>query len=490
MNAVIPALAASLLFFPSPPATPSQQPTRALVRVRVRDDVVRESLVLAPTQSLPAQATGPIHNGHNPLLRPAIAALAWHGEPVPGGGTLDPVAFANPTTTGSTGRIAFFSNVSGSARNQGIFTATPQGLVPVVLGCGGGGGSGNPGSGCGDPSPIGGTFSGIFGGTVFAPASNPGGDLLFVADVDGGSSPRGLFLYRAATQTIVKVAAVGDPSPAGGTLGAIGPGSLNVQGDVAFLATGGSPNDHQILLWHQGVLTLVVRDGDPAPGGGVYQYVGSESFGFADGTSIPIGPLPDLNGVGQIAFRGIVTGGNVSRGIVVWQGGSSQWYVVAGDPTPSGGTFFDMQGATINDAGEVAFFADFRPTPTTFNSGWFVGSPGNWRTGLAFFDPVGGGQCFGLAFSRNPMEPLSNNGDLVLWTDVQMPGGAMVEHLVVRHANGQLETVARQGDASPLGGTLGTMDAWPSLNQAGSATVNAATPGASGGILSAHMLRL
>jgi hypothetical protein len=88
------------------------------------------------------------------------------------------------------------------------------------------------------------------------------------------------------------------------------------------------------------------------------------------------------------------------------------------------------------------------------------------------------------------MEPLSNNGDLVLWTDVQMPGGAMVEHLVVRHANGQLETVARRGDASPLGGTIGTMDAWPSLNQAGSATVNAATPGASGGILSAHMMRL
>ena len=88
------------------------------------------------------------------------------------------------------------------------------------------------------------------------------------------------------------------------------------------------------------------------------------------------------------------------------------------------------------------------------------------------------------------MEPLSNNGDLVLWTDVQMPGGAMVEHLVVRRSNGQLEIAAKRGDPSPLGGTVGTMDAWPAMNQAGSVTLNAATPGAAGGALSAHMLRL
>jgi hypothetical protein len=489
MNALIPALAACVLFAPSLPAAPPQHPART--RVRVRDAVTRDALALPPTQALSAQATGPIPPGHNPLNRPAIAALAWHNQAVPGGGTLNPVAFANPTTTGEVGRIAFYSQVSGAARNQGIFTATsPSDLAPIVLGCGGGGGSGNPGTGCGDPSPVGGTFSGFFGGTVFAPAANPAGDLLFVADVDGGSSPRGLFLYRAATGTILKVAAVGDASPAGGTLGAIGPGSMNAQGDVAFLATGASPNDHQILLWQGGVLSLVARDGDPAPGGGVYQYVGSESFGFTDGTSIPIGPLPDLNNLGQIAFRGIVSGGPVERGIVVWESGVSQWYVVAGDTTPVGGIYFDMQAAMINDSGEIAFFADFKPTPTTFSAGWFVGSPGNWRNGLCFFDPVGAGQCFGLAFSRNPMEPLSNNGDLVLWTDVQMPGGAMVEHLVVRRSNGQLEIAAKRGDPSPLGGTVGTMDAWPAMNQAGSVTLNAATPGAAGGALSAHMLRL
>jgi len=50
---------------------------------------------------------------------------------------------------------------------------------------------------------FGNNFSGFFGVTVFAPATNAGGDALFVADVSGGSSPRGLFLYRRASGTVV-----------------------------------------------------------------------------------------------------------------------------------------------------------------------------------------------------------------------------------------------------------------------------------------------
>jgi hypothetical protein len=64
----------------------------------------------------------------------------------------------------------------------------------------------------------------------------------------------------------------------------------------------------------------------------------------------------------------------------------------------------------------------------------------------------------------------------------------MIEALVVRKANGQLVTRAQQGDPTPLGGTVGTMDAWPSLDEIGEGTLNSATPGASGGALNAHML--
>jgi hypothetical protein len=197
--------------------------------------------------------------------------------------------------------------------------------------------------------------------------------------------------------------------------------------------------------------------------------------------------VPDINSIGDVVFRGIASGGSV-RGIVLAHGATQQWYVQAGQATPAGGTYFDMQAASIDDAGEIAFFADYHPTASTSSSGWFAGSPGNWRTGLTFFDPVGAGQCFGLAFSRNPMSPLADNGDLLLWTDVKMPDNAMVETLVIRKANGQLVIAAQHGDPTPFGGIVGTMDAWPSLDNGGEGTLNASTPGSSGGILSQHML--
>src|SRR5688572_26901308 len=118
--------------------------------------------------------------------------VAGYNDPVSGGGTLGCIAHGFGATRSGFDGSAFFSPVSGSARNQGIFVADSGGLHGIVFGCGGGGGSGQPGGGVGDPSPIGGTFSGLFS---FQPASNRNGDLVFMSDVNGGSSSRGLFLY-------------------------------------------------------------------------------------------------------------------------------------------------------------------------------------------------------------------------------------------------------------------------------------------------------
>src|SRR5262245_19633168 len=190
--------------------------------LRVRDDLI----VRRPTSS--------IGGAGMPLAGVSLCAtqgLAWHSQAVTGGGTLSPLSFANPATIGRDGLVAFYAGVSGVARNQGIFVADAQGLRPIAIGCGQGGGSGNHGT-CGDPAPGGGTFAGFFGGTPFVPAQNARGDLLFVADLAGGPSPRGLFLYRADTATFAKVAAVGDPAPNCGYCVAIGPGSLNASREV------------------------------------------------------------------------------------------------------------------------------------------------------------------------------------------------------------------------------------------------------------------
>jgi len=419
-----------------------------------------------------------------------VEAQGRHGEAVPGGGTLNPVAFGNPATiigpASGDARSAFVSQVSGAPRNQGVFVHDGTTLVPIAMGCGALGGGGSVGA-CGDPSPIGGTFSGFFTGTMFAPAVNAAGDVLFMADVFGGTAVRGLFLYRAASGTIVKVAAPGDASPLGGTFANVGPGSINAAGDVAFLAGADDSGTSDVFLWSAGVVTKVAAVGDAAPLASTYQFLGTEAFGFADGTTIPVGPLPDIDDSGNVVFRAITAGGR--RGIVHrTAAGVATWLVRDLEATPAGGTFLDMQAASLNEAGEIAFFADVRLSASDITSGWFVGTPGNWRAGLVFFDPVAGGECFGLAFSRNPMSPLDDDGNLLMWTDVRLPNSTMREHLVARARDGALTIVARRGDPAPGGGSFGGFDAWPSLDDHGRGTISCATPGAPAGSLSAHFL--
>jgi len=456
------------------------------------DQIIRDAKVVA--EKSPASEESAIAGSAQDSIC-GLAAGAWYGQPAPGagGGTLSPTAFANPAEVNSSGKIAFYSQVLGSTRNQGIFVADSSGVSAIVRGCGGGGGSGNPGT-CGDPSPVGGTFSGFFSGTFFAPDINNAGDVLFFADVTGGSAPRGLFLYKAATQSIVKVAAVGDPSPIGGTFAAVGPGSLNNDNMVVFLASPTGTTNSNVFRWNNGVITNIAKIGDPAPGGGTFMLLGTESLGFPDGTNIPVGPVPDVNDLGNIAFRAIVSGGITDRGLIVSIFGNNDWYVKSGDAVPGGGTYFDFQAPSINNLGQIAFFADYHPSPGNSSSGWFAGmpgatpAPGNFRKVLAFFDPLDGGICFGLAFSRNPMQSIDNAGNVIIWTDVQLSGsGAMQERMLINKPDGTFLTIAKLGDPTPLGGTFGTMDAWPSMTSC-RGRLGAATPGAPGGILNAQFV--
>jgi len=416
-----------------------------------------------------------------------VESRAAHGQIAPNtnGGTLNPVAFINPTTINASGRVAFNSQVDGSDRNQGVFVADSDGTISAIaIGCGGLGGGGDTTSMCGDASPIGGHFGGFFFGTFFTPDINDAGDVLFLCDVNGGDSRRALFLYRGATGEIVKVAAIGDPSPIGGTFGAVGPGSINNKGQVVFLASPVGDISSDIFMWDNGTVTKVAARGDPAPGGGTFSFLGTESAGYQDGTNIPVGPLPDINDSDQFAFRAIVSGGITERGIVVRTGQVDEWYVKVPDSTPIGGTYIDMQAAAINNAGQIAFFADYHPTPDTTNSGWFAGAPGNWRKVVVFFDPIDGGECLGLAFSRNPMQTIDAAGNVVFWANLDSNGTS--DRLVLGLTDGTFLIAARRGDPTPIGGTFGSMDAWPAVN-GDVGTVNPATPGAQNGALSAHM---
>ena len=60
-----------------------------------------------------------------------MESRAAHGQVAPNtnGGTLNPVAFINPTTVNASGRVAFNSQVDGSDRNQGVFVADSDGTI-------------------------------------------------------------------------------------------------------------------------------------------------------------------------------------------------------------------------------------------------------------------------------------------------------------------------------------------------------------------------
>jgi hypothetical protein len=403
-------------------------------------------------------------------------AVAYEGQPMPPGetGTLSTLAFARSANINQLGRIAFVAQVDGSARNQGVFTADADGVAVIAMGCGNGGGSGST-DGCGDPTPIGGTFSGLFTDTWATPPINDLGDVVFLSDVAGGTSPRALFLYQAATDTIVKIAAVGDPSPLGGTLTAIGPGAINNAQTVAFLAStdGAQPSD--IFLWQSGIVSHYVAAGDPAPGGGTFTFIGTESFGYLDGTTIPSGPAPAINESGQIAFNGIASG-PVSRGELVSTNGVHTWQVGAGDDAPGGGTYLDFEAPLLNDNGDIAWFSDL--SGSAAGAGWFAGSPGNFRRAFAFTDPIGGGIVWGMAISRNPFRALDNTGDLVVWGSLQLPDQSQYDMIVVSRGDGVQEIVALQGQPTPLGGTWNGMDGWPVMNSTNQVRMGAGLAGA------------
>lgn len=424
--------------------------------------LIDESHVRLVPSTGPIASTPPAPSSPPP---PAPAVCLYRqtgrqGEPVPGGGTLFPFVALDSANIDGSGRSVFHSYVNGSLRNQGVFTSDGFVLQPIAVGCGPGGGGG-AGGGLGDTTPVGGTFAGFFAGTFFVPATNRAGDVVFLADVDAGSVPRALFVYRRASGTLAKVAAMGDASPAGGMLGQVGMGSINDAGDVVFLALGASGPSEQILRWSNGVLSKVAAVGDPAPLGGAYTHVGGEMLGLPDGTTLPVGPLPDINVHGDVAFRA-VTSGVAERGIVLVRAGVPQWYVGTTDASPLGGNYVDIVAAHLSDAGEIAFYSDVEVSPGNYSGGWVAGRPGAWRKVIQFLDPLDGGSIVSLAFSRNPQQSISSDGTVLVWARTHLPSGIDLDEELLVDAFGSQTLVARQGDPTTHLGFYGTLDPWPS----------------------------
>lgn len=451
-------------------------------------DAARDAAPVSPSGPLQLPATDP------PWC--ALLPLALHGQAVPDG-TLVPQTWANPATIAGDGSLAFVAALLGSARNQGVFLADATGVRAIAIGSGGGGGSGQHGA-SGDPAPGGGTFGGFFGGTIGAPACDRDGNVLFLADVVGGPSGRALFAFAAGSGQILRVVARGEVAPGGGTFVELGPGVLGPSalgpavgaggasggsglGTVAFAARRSGRAAAELFWWRAGTLGVLAAVGDPLPGGGTIAALVTESLTYVDGSVVPTGPLPALDGAGGVALcidgAGVAPASGILARRVLTDRTTESWLLRSGEAAPGGGAFLAFTAPVTNARGDVAVFADIA-LGATVTSGWFVGRPGSWRRALAFFDVVDGGTCLGLAVSRAPMTPLDDEGNLAVWCDLALLGGQ--DRIVECRVDGTRRVVVRRGDPIPAGpasgggagaSTVGAIQAWPSRSPTGRTAV-------------------
>jgi triacylglycerol lipase len=283
--------------------------------------------------------------------------IAEWGQPSPISGTTwyDP---RGPVALSDNGKVVFWSGVINPSTNTlswyVFLYSYSDGSVIKVVGNGDG------------PTPIGGTF-GDFGRMGLT----ADGDVIVGINVNGGSSPFGIFLFTPSVG-FKKIVAVGDPAPSnvGGTLG---PGlsfastkSISGRQFVFLAAVTGGVTDQAIFvkddigLQSSANIRVVAYEG---------QATNTETGGtFSNGLSSGNFPLeiydggPQIRADGGVLFLSQLNGAHASdgsptkKGIFLWTGKEFKKVVVEGDPVPSGGKLNGVSSHILNDIGQVVYF--------------------------------------------------------------------------------------------------------------------------------------
>ncbi|MFL6446609.1 MAG: choice-of-anchor tandem repeat NxxGxxAF-containing protein [Bryobacteraceae bacterium] len=264
------------------------------------------------------------------------------------------------------------------------------------------------------------------------------------------------------------------PAPAGGTFqGVVFGTSLTNRGDILFsgiIASGQGvhiPGEVYPGLGvgvfkadSQGQITSIVSPGDPAPGGGLFDYAGNSGAGGAA-----------INAGGDVAFVGHVAGeeakfpGFPPQTTLISALGSlyikdAQHGVItsiahAGESAPGGAIYREIISPALNASGDVAFIGDISPgSSVNQHLAVFLNSkgatlavalPGDLMPGDGHFVTSG----FGIS--------MNNTGDIVftsdLDTDVNRDG--VPDTGIYVWSGGSVRLVARTGTVIPGVGTIG-----------------------------------
>jgi hypothetical protein len=299
----------------------------------------------------------------------------------------------------------------------------------------------------GTSAPAGGTY-----GSFEIPVVGASGQVAFIANLTGGSSPQGIFVGApGALQTVVLQ---GTAAPAGGNYGSFSsqPVVVNGSGQVTFYAdlTGGSSTGGSFLAVPGSVQTVALK-GTAAPAGGNYTGIGT----------------PALSASGQVAFQSALSGPE-TEGIFAGVPGALQTVAIRGAPAPGGSTYGQLNGVTMNSSGQVAF----EGVRSIGDTGLFFGTPGAIQAVALQGSPAPGGGNYGLLGSA---PELSSTGLLTFRAGLT---GTFANHAVFAGAPGDLQTVASQGSGAPAGGSYNNLVV-PVINDSGQVAFHATLTGGS-----------
>lgn len=198
------------------------------------------------------------------------------------------------------------------------------------------------------------------------PSINQHGQVAFQAALDQTSKYQGIFVENAA-RALTAVAFHGDQAPGTAlqtTFNVLYGPRINNDGRVAFATYLAGPgigpqDDTAIYAGGAGGLSLVAREGSPAPGTNL-----NTTFGDLGNNITGVYTRPVINGAGQVAFFGRLAGLGVSDGndSGIWmqdRHGDVQLIAREGDAAPGGGVFDDLNpwgsALHLNKAGQIVF---------------------------------------------------------------------------------------------------------------------------------------
>ena len=279
--------------------------------------MIRLSLFLILPVVLTASA-GSTSAGSPAATVPAytIQGVLGTGEPAPGGGTF--TELSDPALNDN-GDLAFAASTTAPGARYAVFLRSGGRIGAVAV--------------AGRPAPTGGAFT-VFNDVVLSDRDT----VVFLGRTTDPVAHQGLYLARAGT--VGAVVAAGQPAPAGGAFTDFANPTINGNDVVAFVGRMSRGAAEGIFTTGEGSLIPAVLAGQPAPGGGAFQF-------FLDGS-------PAQNDRGDLAFIAS-TAPRGAFGVYVLVGGRPVPVVTTDDDAPVGGPFTEFGMLALTNAGTVGF---------------------------------------------------------------------------------------------------------------------------------------